>query len=55
MVTQQDLVKLSTNSTQHIINEATHSALTEDKEMAGRSAQAIRDVLNSIRANTNVG
>jgi pimeloyl-ACP methyl ester carboxylesterase len=54
MDAQTDLVKLSKNSTQRIIDEATHSALIENKELAAKSSQAIRDVVSAIRSGTFV-
>jgi pimeloyl-ACP methyl ester carboxylesterase len=54
MSAQQDLLSLSTNSTQRIIAEATHSAITENKVIAAQASQAIRDAVSAIKRHVKV-
>ena len=49
MPLQDDLAKLSTNSIHRVLADATHASLTEEEGPAGKSAQAIRDVVASLR------
>jgi pimeloyl-ACP methyl ester carboxylesterase len=46
---QNDLARLSTNSAHRVLDNATHSMLTEDKATAAKSSRAIRDVVDAAR------
>jgi pimeloyl-ACP methyl ester carboxylesterase len=46
---QNDLARLSTNSAHHVLDNATHSMLTEDKATAAKSSEAIREVVDAVR------
>ena len=47
---QDDLASLSTNSAHRVLDNATHSMLTEDKRTAQQSTRAIRDVVDAARS-----
>ncbi len=47
---QDDLSALSTNRVQRVVDDATHSMLTENESAAGQSIQAIQDVVGSVRS-----
>lgn len=47
---QDDLARLSSNSIHRNLPNATHASLTEDQRDAAESSQAIRDVIESVRA-----
>ena len=47
---QEKMVSLSTNSTQRVIQDATHTSLIEDEGDAAISIQAILDVVDSVRS-----
>ncbi len=49
MPLQDDLAKLSTNSVHRVLADADHASLTEEEGAATKSAQAIRDVVLSVR------
>jgi pimeloyl-ACP methyl ester carboxylesterase len=51
---QDELAALSTNSDRRVITNATHATLIENRELAARSSQAIRDVVNAVRTGTPV-
>jgi pimeloyl-ACP methyl ester carboxylesterase len=46
---QDDLARLSTNSTHRVLGNATHSMMTEDRATAAKSSQAISDVVDAVR------
>lgn len=50
MPLQDALARLSTNSVHRVLEDATHASLTEEEGPAAKSAQAIRDVVESLRA-----
>jgi pimeloyl-ACP methyl ester carboxylesterase len=52
MPLQNDLAALSKNSVHRILSDASHSSLTEDQGDAALSAQAISDLVDSVRAST---
>ena len=52
MPLQDEMVGLSSNSVHRVIPDATHASLTEDRQMAGLSAQAIADVVTAVRTGT---
>ena len=52
MPLQDDLARLSTNSVHRSLPDATHASLTEEEGPAAKSAQAIRDVVDALRAAT---
>ena len=54
MAAQDVLVALSTNSVHRVVPDATHAMLTENEAAAVASSQAIRDVVNAVRAGTPV-
>jgi hypothetical protein len=54
MSAQKNLLALSTNSTQRIIADATHSAITENKMIAAQASQAIRDAVSAIKRHVKV-
>ena len=45
MGAQNELAALSTNSVHQLLPNATHAMLTEDKDTAARSSQAINEVV----------
>jgi hypothetical protein len=47
---QDDLAALSTNSVHRVVPGATHASLITDKADAAESSDAIRDVVESVRA-----
>jgi pimeloyl-ACP methyl ester carboxylesterase len=47
---QEKLARLSTNSVQRVMQDATHASLTEDKAGAAISIQAILDVVAAVRS-----
>jgi hypothetical protein len=49
---QDDLATLSANVDHRYLPDATHAMLTENKATAATSSQAIRDVVNAVRAGT---
>ncbi len=49
MTLQNELAALSTNSAHHVLPNAEHSMLTEDKRTAAQSSNAIRQVVNAVR------
>jgi hypothetical protein len=49
---QDDLAELSTNTDHRLLPDAEHANLTDDKEVAAMSAQAIRDVVDAVRTGT---
>ena len=51
---QDELPALSSNSLHRNITDATHTMLTEDEAAAEMSSQAIRDVLMSVRTDTEL-
>jgi hypothetical protein len=46
---QNDLARLSTNSKHRVLDNATHSMMTEDRATAEKSSQAIREVVDAVR------
>lgn len=52
MPLQDEMLNLSTNSVHMVIQNATHTSLTEDKTESGISSQAILDVVDAVRSNT---
>lgn len=54
MAAQDELAALSTNSVHRVVPDATHAMLTENEEAAVESSQAIRDIVNAVRAGTPV-
>lgn len=52
MPLQDEMLTLSTNSVQRVMQNATHTSLTEDKAEAGISSQAILDVVGAVRSST---
>ena len=52
MALQDDLATLSTNTIHRVLPSATHSMLTENKDVAAQSSQAIRDVVDAVRRGT---
>lgn len=51
---QDELATLSSNSLHRNIPDATHTMLTEDEAAAGTSSHAIRDVIKSVRTDTEL-
>ena len=51
---QDDLSALSTNSDHRVLANASHAMLTEDRETASQSSDAIEDVVVSVRTSTPV-
>jgi pimeloyl-ACP methyl ester carboxylesterase len=49
MPLQDELADLSTNSVHRVVEDATHASLVDDEDYAAMSAQAIRDVVESVR------
>ena len=49
---QDEAVALSTNSIHRVLPNATHASLIEDQGAAAIASQAIRDVVDSVRAAT---
>jgi pimeloyl-ACP methyl ester carboxylesterase len=54
MAMQDELASLSTNSAHRVPAGATHAMLTENKDAAAHSSQAIRDIVDSVRTGTPV-
>jgi hypothetical protein len=54
MPLQDEMLTLSTNSVHRVIQNATHTSLTEDKTESGISSQAILDVVDSVRSGTHL-
>ncbi len=52
---QEDMVGLSTNSTQRVIDDATHVSLIFDKETAAEVADGILEVLQAARNSSQLG
>jgi pimeloyl-ACP methyl ester carboxylesterase len=46
---QNDLARLSTNSTHRVLAEATHAMIAEDERTATKSSRAIREVVEESR------
>ncbi len=55
LVLQAEMTKLSTNSVQRIIPNATHTSLIENKADAAASSQAILDVVTAVRTAQPLG
>jgi len=49
VASQNELATLSTNSVHRVIDGAVHEALVADEDAAGNTAQAILDVVSSVR------
>ena len=49
---QDAMAALSTNSIHRVLPNTTHASLIEDRDDAAMASQAIRDVVDSIRAGT---
>jgi pimeloyl-ACP methyl ester carboxylesterase len=49
MAAQNELASLSTNSMHRTLRDASHSMLTENKNIAARSTAAIQDVVKAVR------
>ena len=49
---QDKMATLSTNSIHRVMQNATHTSLTEDKSDSGISSQAILDVVRAARSGT---
>jgi hypothetical protein len=47
---QEKMVDLSTNSTQRLIQDATHTSLIEDQDDSAISIQAILDIVDAVRS-----
>jgi hypothetical protein len=47
---QDDLARLSANSTHRVAPNATHASLMETEDDAATSSQAIRDVVEAVQA-----
>jgi pimeloyl-ACP methyl ester carboxylesterase len=54
MGVQDELAALSSNSAHRVLSDVTHQMLTAHQATATQSAQAIRDVVNAVRASTSV-
>lgn len=52
MPLQDEMLTLSTNSVHRVIQNATHTSLTEDGAESGISSQAILDVVDAVRSST---
>jgi len=52
MPLQNEMLTLSTNSVHRVIQNATHTSLTEDKNESGISSQAVLDVVDAVRSGT---
>ena len=52
---QDDLATLSTDSVHRVLSRATHASLIDDKGDAAESSDAIRDVVESVRAARPLG
>jgi pimeloyl-ACP methyl ester carboxylesterase len=50
MPLQDEMLTLSSNSVHRVIQNATHTSLTEDKTESGISSKAILDVVNAVRS-----
>jgi hypothetical protein len=46
---QNDLARLSSNSTHRTVAGATHASLVDDRHDAAQSSRAIRDVVRAVR------
>ena len=49
LASQNELATLSTNSVHRVIDGAVHEALVADEDAAAATAQAILDVVSSVR------
>jgi pimeloyl-ACP methyl ester carboxylesterase len=54
MPLQDEMLTLSTNSVHRVLQNATHTSLTEDKAESGISSQAILDVVDAVRSGTHL-
>jgi hypothetical protein len=54
MAAQDELAALSTNSVHRTLANADHAMLIEQQASAAQSSQAIRDVVNAVRAGTPI-
>ncbi len=49
---QDELAALSDNSEHRTLDDATHGGMLEDRDLAARSAQGVRDVVQAVRTGT---